>query len=53
MSPIWSGPNEGHGFQDPANQMDFYRAVEAFLARHLGGRSATPAAVLGPLEQAY
>lgn len=48
---VWS--NEGHGFQDPANQVDFYRGVEAFLARHLGGRTATPAAVLGPLEQAY
>lgn len=26
---------EGHGFRSPANQLDEYRRVEAFLARHL------------------
>ncbi|MGW6035612.1 alpha/beta fold hydrolase [Gordonia terrae] len=30
--------DEGHGFVNPENQMTFYRAVERFLARHLGGR---------------
>ena len=30
--------DEGHGFINPENQIDFYRAVERFLARHLGGR---------------
>lgn len=30
--------DEGHGFVNPENQMTFYRAVEHFLARHLGGR---------------
>ncbi|QHD85344.1 alpha/beta fold hydrolase [Gordonia sp. JH63] len=30
--------DEGHGFVNPENQMTFYRAVEGFLARHLGGR---------------
>lgn len=30
--------DEGHGFLNPDNQIDMYRAVERFLARHLGGR---------------
>lgn len=32
-------PDEGHGFAKPENRMRFYAAVEAFLARHLGGRA--------------
>jgi dipeptidyl aminopeptidase/acylaminoacyl peptidase len=28
-------PNEGHGFQHLESKLDFYRRVEAFLARHL------------------
>jgi len=28
--------NEGHGFQNEENQFEFYRAMERFLARHLG-----------------
>jgi dipeptidyl aminopeptidase/acylaminoacyl peptidase len=28
--------DEGHGFSNEENQFDFYRAMEAFLARHLG-----------------
>jgi dipeptidyl aminopeptidase/acylaminoacyl peptidase len=32
--------DEGHGFVKPENRMDVYRAVERFLATHLGGRSA-------------
>jgi dipeptidyl aminopeptidase/acylaminoacyl peptidase len=32
-------PDEGHGFARPENRMKFYAAAEAFLARHLGGRS--------------
>ncbi|MGH2759502.1 MAG: alpha/beta hydrolase family protein, partial [Actinomycetota bacterium] len=31
--------DEGHGFAKPENRMTFYRAVEKFLARHLGGRT--------------
>ena len=27
--------NEGHGFHNEENRFDFYRALEAFLARHL------------------
>ncbi len=28
--------DEGHGFQNEENQFDFYRAMERFLAQHLG-----------------
>ncbi len=31
-------PDEGHGFVRPENNLSFYAAAEAFLARHLGGR---------------
>ena len=31
--------NEGHGFRNEENRFDFYRAVEKFLAKHLGGRA--------------
>jgi dipeptidyl aminopeptidase/acylaminoacyl peptidase len=31
-------PDEGHGFARPENRFSFYAVVEAFLARHLGGR---------------
>jgi dipeptidyl aminopeptidase/acylaminoacyl peptidase len=30
--------NEGHGFSNEENRFDFYREMEKFLARHLGGR---------------
>ncbi len=30
--------DEGHGFVRPENRLAFYAVVEAFLARHLGGR---------------
>jgi dipeptidyl aminopeptidase/acylaminoacyl peptidase len=30
--------NEGHGIVDPANNMQMYAHIEAFLATHLGGR---------------
>lgn len=32
-------PDEGHGFLRPENKTAFYAVAEAFLARHLGGRS--------------
>jgi len=32
-------PDEGHGFQRPANRIDFNGRAEAFLAQHLGGRA--------------
>ncbi len=31
-------PDEGHGINRTQNRMDYMRAVERFLARHLGGR---------------
>jgi dipeptidyl aminopeptidase/acylaminoacyl peptidase len=31
--------DEGHGFQRPENNMDFFGRVEVFLARTLGGRA--------------
>jgi dipeptidyl aminopeptidase/acylaminoacyl peptidase len=33
--------NEGHGFMLEENRFDFYRAMEAFLGKHLGGRVET------------
>ena len=35
----WIFPDEGHGLLKRENRIKFYRAVETFLARHLGGRS--------------
>ncbi len=49
--PYMVKENEGHGFRNQENQFAFYQALEAFLARHLGGRSSTDAAVLEPLEK--
>ncbi len=31
--------NEGHGFMNEENRFEFYRAMERFLAKHLGGRA--------------
>ncbi|MFF4755408.1 alpha/beta fold hydrolase [Streptomyces sp. NPDC002514] len=31
--------DEGHGFLNPDNQIDMYRAADRFLHRHLGGRN--------------
>jgi dipeptidyl aminopeptidase/acylaminoacyl peptidase len=33
--------NEGHGFQNEENRFDFYRTMEKFLGKHLGGRVET------------
>ncbi|ROZ98334.1 S9 family peptidase [Gordonia sp. OPL2] len=32
--------DEGHGFVNPENQITLHHAIERFLARHLGGRTA-------------
>ncbi len=32
-------PDEGHGFIRPEDRLQFFRATERFLAKHLGGRS--------------
>lgn len=34
-----SYPGEGHGFRDPANQIDMYRRLETFFDEHLGSCS--------------
>ena len=34
--------NEGHGFANEENRFDFYRAMEEFLGKHLGGRVERP-----------
>jgi dipeptidyl aminopeptidase/acylaminoacyl peptidase len=35
--------DEGHGFANPENRLDLYRAMERFFAKHLGGRTSGPA----------
>jgi dipeptidyl aminopeptidase/acylaminoacyl peptidase len=35
--------DEGHGFQNEENQFEFYRAMEAFLARHMRGAASSGA----------
>jgi dipeptidyl aminopeptidase/acylaminoacyl peptidase len=34
--------NEGHGFANEENRFEFYRAMEQFLGKHLGGRVEKP-----------
>ncbi len=46
-------PDEGHGFQRPENQMDFYGRVEEFLAKHLGGRAEAWKQIPGATAQVY
>ena len=36
--PYMVKENEGHGFQNEENRFDFYRAMEEFLGKYLGGR---------------
>ena len=36
--PYMVKANEGHGFSNEENRFDFYRAMEEFLGKHLGGR---------------
>jgi dipeptidyl aminopeptidase/acylaminoacyl peptidase len=36
--PYMVKENEGHGFHNEENRFDFYRAMEGFLGKHLGGR---------------
>ena len=37
--PYMVKDNEGHGFRNEENRFDLYRAMEEFLAKHLGGRA--------------
>jgi dipeptidyl aminopeptidase/acylaminoacyl peptidase len=34
--------NEGHGFRNPENRLDFYSKVESFLDQYLGGQPSHP-----------
>jgi len=36
--PYMVKDNEGHGFRNEENRFEFNRAMEQFLAKHLGGR---------------
>ena len=36
--PYMVKENEGHGFRNEENRFDFYKAMETFLGKHLGGR---------------
>jgi len=38
-------PDEGHGFAKPQNSRRFWAAMEAFLAKHLGGNAEPPSEV--------
>ena len=33
--------NEGHGFRNEENRFEFYRAMEEFLGKHMGGNTAS------------
>ncbi len=47
--PYMVKENEGHGFRLEENRLEFYRAMEQFLAKHLGGRLGEGKDVLGSL----
>ena len=36
--PYMVKDNEGHGFRNEENRFHFYREMEGFLGKHLGGR---------------
>lgn len=44
--------NEGHGFANEENRLYFYRAVEEFLGKHLGGRVEPDGGKIAELEGA-
>ena len=48
-------PDEGHGFSGETNKMAMFAAIEAFLARHLGGRcqAGVPGDVAQRLEELH
>jgi dipeptidyl aminopeptidase/acylaminoacyl peptidase len=51
-APYMVKENEGHGFVNVENQFDFYRAMEQFFGRYLGGRVASGKDVLAQIELA-
>jgi len=44
-------PDEGHGFQQPENNLHFHSVAERFLARHLGGRCEEEDPALAALDR--
>lgn len=42
--------NEGHGFHNEENQIEFYKYLEAFFSRYLGGETLTPEHVIDRLK---
>jgi dipeptidyl aminopeptidase/acylaminoacyl peptidase len=44
--------NEGHGFGNEENRLYFFRAIERFLAKHLGGRAEEGDEKIPELDQA-
>jgi dipeptidyl aminopeptidase/acylaminoacyl peptidase len=45
--------DEGHGFENPENQVTLFRAIERHLAAHLGGRSAETTSSTRATSPAY
>lgn len=50
--PYMVKTNEGHGFANEENRFDFYRAMEQFLGKHLGGRVEEGEDILSGLYEA-
>lgn len=48
--PYMLKANEGHGFANEENRFAFYRAMDAFLAEHIGGRSESDISILDELK---
>jgi dipeptidyl aminopeptidase/acylaminoacyl peptidase len=42
--------NEGHGFSNEENQIEFYKYLEAFFARYIGGKTLNPVHVIDRLK---
>ena len=47
--PYMVKDNEGHGFYNEENRFEYYRAMEQFFAKHLGGRAESGEDILSQL----
>ncbi len=43
--------NEGHGFRNQENQIEFYKSLEAFLGKYLGGKSLSDQSNISKFRQ--
>lgn len=43
--------NEGHGFHNEENQIEFYKYLEAFFAKYLGGKSLSTFDILKQIKE--